>query len=127
MSEDDSDDRSDELDGLRIRQLAALKRGAYRQRSYSIIFCVAAFVVAVKLVWMTIQHVRAHGWDSWPIGYALFAVVCVMIGFHFARRAIEFHREATTPTPLPPTPQGGPDLSTLSDGSHQWKNLEDIR
>jgi hypothetical protein len=127
-ADDHPDERDDELDGLRIRQLAALRRGAYRARSYAIIGAVAAFVVAVQLVIMTVQYVRSHGgWGRWPSGYALFAAAAGMVGFYFARRALEVHREIRTPAPLPPTPEGGPDFSTLSDGSQQWKNLEDIR
>ena len=58
-------------------------------------------------------------------------VVILDFGSQFAqliaRRVRELNREIATPAPLPPTPPGGPDFSTLSDGSQQWKNLEDIR
>ena len=127
IHEHSHDARNDELDGLRIRQLAALKRGAYRARSFAIIGAVTCFVVAVKLALMTVNHVQARGWGPWPIGFALFSLVALMAGSHFSRRALDVHREINTPAPLPPTPEGGPDFSTLSDGSQQWKNLEDIR
>jgi hypothetical protein len=119
--------RQDELDGVRIRQLAALKRGAYRARSFAIIGCVASFVVAVKLALMTAGHVQARGWGAWPLGFASSSLVAMMLGSYFGRRAMDLHREINTPAPLPPPPPGGPDFSTLSDGSQQWKNLEDIR
>ena len=125
--DDRAGDFADELDGLRIRQLSTLRRGAYRARSYAIIGAVAGFVVAIQLVIMTVPLVRARGWGRWPIGYVLFAAAAVMIGAYFTRRALEVHREIKTPAPLPPTPLGGPDFSTLSDGSQQWKNLDDIR
>jgi hypothetical protein len=64
-----ADAREDELDGVRIRQLAALRRGAYRARSYAIIGSVACFVVVVQLVLMTVKNVRASGWGLYPIGY----------------------------------------------------------
>ena len=124
---DRAGDFADELDGLRIRQLSALRRGAYRARSYAIIGAAAGFVVAVQLVIMTVAYVRAHGWGRWPTGYVLFAAAAVMMGCFFARRALEIHREIRTPVELPPPPPGGPDFSTLSDGSQQWKNLEDIK
>jgi hypothetical protein len=49
-----------------------------------------------------------------------------MLASHFGRRAMELHRETKTPAPLPPAPRE-PDFSTLSDGSQQWKNLDEIR
>ena len=119
--------RDDELDAARIRQLAALRRGAYRARSYAIIGTVAAAVVAVQLVWMTVTYVHARGWGAYPIGYLQAACLLALLAIYFARRALMVHREIRTPPRLPPEPPGGPDFSTLSDGSQQWKNLEDIR
>jgi hypothetical protein len=124
---DRSDDASDELDGLRIRQLAALKRGAIRARSYALIGTVLAGVAVMKLVLMTIELVRARGWTLLPIAYILLACAALMLTVYLLRRAIKLHREANVPAPMPPTPPGGPDFSKLSDGSQQWKNLEDIR
>ena len=117
----------DELDGLRIRQLAALRRGAYRARSYALIGAVASVVVAIQLVLMTVAYVRARGWGLYPIGYVQAACVAALLGVYFGRRALALHREIQTPARLPPEPPEGPDFSTLSDGSQQWKNLEDIR
>jgi hypothetical protein len=121
-----TESRDDELDGLRIRQLAALRRGAYRARSYAIIGAVAGFVVAVQLGIMTVTYVRSRGWGLWPAWYVLFAIATAMVGVYFVHRAMELHREIRTPAPLPPEPEE-PDFSTLSDGSQQWKNLEDIQ
>jgi hypothetical protein len=120
------DAREDELDGVRIRQLAALRRGAYRARSYAIIGAAASFVVAVQLVLMTVTYVRVRGWGLYPIGYAQAACVGVLLGLYFGRRALSLHREIKTPARMPPEP-AEPDFTTLSDGSQQWKNLEDIR
>jgi hypothetical protein len=124
---DPIDDRSDELDGLRIRQLAALRRGAFRARSFALIGVVTSLVAAIKLILMTIAHVHSRGWTTWPMGFILFAAVALMLAGYFGQRVMELHREIKTPAPLPPEPPGGPDLSTLSDGSQQWRNLEDIR
>jgi hypothetical protein len=126
LHEADLDERSDELDGLRIRQLSALRRGAYRARSYALIGVGACVVTAVQLLIMTIAYVRSRGWGMYPTGYVLGACVAVMLASHFGRRAMELHRETKTPAPLPPAP-AEPDFSPLSDGSQQWKNLEDIR
>ena len=130
MSEDEAepiDDRGDELDGLRIRQLAALKRGAFRARSFALIGVVTSIVAAIKLVLMTLSQVRTRGWSPSPIGFALFAIVALMLAGYFARRVKELQREIDAPPTLPPMPPEGPDFSTLSDGSQQWKNLEEIR
>lgn len=117
----------DELDGLRIRQVVALRRGAYRARSYALICAAVCVVAAVQLAIITVAHVHAHGLSGRPLGYVLFACVALMLGGFFARRALELHREARTPPSLPPAPPEGPDFSTLSDGSQQWKNLDEIR
>lgn len=121
-----ADERADELDGLRIRQLSALRRGAYRARSYALIGVGACAVAGVQLLIMTVAYVRARGWGPYPTGYILGAAVAAMLAFHFGRRAMELHRETKTPAPLPPAP-AEPDFSPLSDGSQQWKNLDDIR
>jgi hypothetical protein len=123
---DRAGDFADELDGLRIRQLSALRRGAYRARSYALIGVGACAVTGIQLLIMTVTHVRARGWGMYPTGYVLGACVAVMLASHFGRRVMELHREIKTPAPLPPAP-AEPDFSRLSDGSQQWKNLEDIR
>jgi hypothetical protein len=121
------DDRDDELDGVRIRQLAAVRRGAFRARSYSLIAAVACLVVSIQLVMMTADAVRARGWGLLTVGYVQFAVLALLAAAHFGRRVRALSRELRAPPPLPPIPPGGPDFSTLSDGSQQWKNLDDIR
>ena len=119
-------DFAEELDGLRIRQVATLRRGTARARSYLLIGVIVSTVACVKLVLMTIDHVRAGGWGLTPLGYLLFVAVLLMLASYFGRRAMELHRELQVPAPLPPV-QGEPDFSTLSDGSQHWKNLNEIR
>src|SRR5688500_20375866 len=62
------DERADELDGLRIRQLSALRRGAYRGRSYALIGVGACVVTAIQLLLMMIAHVRGRGWGVYQTG-----------------------------------------------------------
>lgn len=117
------DDREHELDGLRIRQLSALRRSAYRTRSFAIIVAVACLVVGIQLA---IKAFRAE--SAWfRVLSAALAVFALFGAVHFTRRIAALQRELRTPPPMPPEPPGGPDFSTLSDGSQQWKNLEDIR
>lgn len=119
-------DFAQELDGLRIRQVTKLRRGTARARSYLVIGVIVSVVASVKLVLMTIAYVRADGWALTPVGYLLFVGFLLMLAGYFGARAMEAHRELQTPMPLPPV-EGEPDLSTLSDGSQHWKNLDDIR
>lgn len=119
----------DELDGLRIRQYTALRRGAFRARSYALIGAVACAFAGVLLLLIAVAHAVATrgGFLLVPVGCALGSCAALAMALHFGRRVRELSREIDTPAPLPPTPPGGPDFSTLSDGSQQWKNLEDIR
>lgn len=118
-----ADPREAELSGVRIAQIAALRRGAYRSRSHAIIAAAVALVMACQLVFSTIEHLLA--------GDRLFAVITAVIAlllfgctFWLIRLAVRLHRQAQPP-PLaePPLP---PDFSPLSDGSQRWKNLEKI-
>jgi hypothetical protein len=119
------DERAAELDGLRIRQLSTLRRAAYRSRSYAIIAAGACAVVAAQLVLLTIRHVRTLGWSAQAIGYVLLVPVAAWGAWYFLGRAMALHRE--TRRTLLTNPTQPPDFSTLSDGSQQVKNLEDIR
>ncbi len=114
-----------ELDGLRIRRLAALRQSAYRSRSYAVIAATACAVVAVQLLIMTVRYVRSIGWDIRPIAYNVLAIGAAYGAFYFAGRAIESHRETTRSSLSEPS--APPDFTPLSDGSQHAKNLEDVR
>jgi hypothetical protein len=110
-----------ELNELRIRQMATLRRSAYRGRSYAIIGVTACIVMAVQLLWTI---VRSRRLDFWTIAFALMTIFSIWGAIFCIRRAIAMNREAKQSTLLePPTP---PDFSTLSDGSQLAKNLEEI-
>jgi hypothetical protein len=119
------DDRASELDGLRIRQLATLRRTTYRSRSYAIIAAGACAVLAAQLLFMTVRQVLGSGWSARTVLYVLVALLAVWGAWFFIGRVIALHREARrSPLADPETP---PDFSTLSDGSQRIKNLEEIR
>jgi hypothetical protein len=122
--ETDRADREAELSNLRIRQISALRRGAYRSRSYCIVGVVALTVAAVKLIIMTVHQVQFAGWQTRPVGYLLGAAAALMGAGFFAARAMELTREVAKP--LLVDPPGPPDFSTLSDGSQQVKHLEEM-
>jgi hypothetical protein len=118
-----ADPRSDELDGERIRRLAAMRRATYRARSYFIIAAITCGVVAIQLAWMGITHFKSIGLKG--------PAMIVVAFFSFLgmtaclRRACALHRQAKhSALPEPSVP---PDFSTLGDGSEQWKNLHDVR
>jgi hypothetical protein len=115
----------DDLSGVRIRQIAALRRGAIRARSWCLIAAGVCVVGAIQLIIKTVQNVRhEHAWGLRPTGFVLFAIAGLMVAVFFFRRAAELKREIDKPM-LPP-PETPPDFEPLSDGSQRWKNLEDI-
>lgn len=116
---------SDELDGGRIRQIAQMRRSAYRSRSYCLIAAVGLLVGTVQLVYLAIQHMRSAGWGVTPMGYLLLAGFGPYLAVRFYRRAQAFGAEAARSTLQ--EPEQTPDFSGLSDGSHQWQNLRDIQ
>jgi len=77
-----------------------------------------------QLALMTVRYVRAFGWQPRPVGYLCGVVAAMMAAAFFLRRAAELTRELRT---RPPGAEAPPDFSTLSDGSHAWKNLEQMR
>jgi len=117
--------REEELSALRIRQLAAAKRAAYRSRSYCVVAAVACVVVGVQLVWYAVSAFGAGGFGLSVIAYCLVAVLSAWGAVYFFRKAMEFDREAKQSSLQ--AAQGEPDFSSLSDGSQQWKNLDDVR
>jgi hypothetical protein len=112
------------LDAARVRQLSAVRRGAYRVRSYCLVAVVACGVAGGQLALMAVRHVRALGWSLRPAGYVCGILAAMMAAAFFLRRAAELTRELRTRAP---GPQATPDFSTLSNGSHAWKNLEQMR
>jgi hypothetical protein len=119
------DDRSAELDGMRIQQLATLRRSAYRSRSYAVIAMLVCIIAMAQAALLLIQYLMRIGWGWQPILYAMFVVAGAWGGWFFMRRAMALHREAKQSyLEFPTTP---PDFSTLGDGSQRWKNLEEIR
>ncbi len=115
----------EELDGLRIRNLAGARRAAYRSRSHAIVVGLACLVGAIQLVIMTVQRTREPGWDVRCVGFIGFAIFGLYGTWFFLRRAMEMHREAKR-SALAQT-NDPPDFSTLSDGSQRWRDLENIR
>jgi hypothetical protein len=118
-------DESDEADlsGLKIKQISALRRGAYRTRSWLMIGAISCAVGAAQLVFLAIKARRA-GLRLVPLGEVLMAVIGLGLCVYFSRRALEAHREIQKSRLQEPTTP--PDFSTLSDGSQRWRNLQSM-
>src|SRR5215208_103596 len=78
--------REAELDGLRIRELAAERRAIYRQRSYCVIFASFCAVAAMQLIWNAVREVRAAGWHDKPRLYAAGAAAAAIAAAFIARQ-----------------------------------------
>jgi len=117
-------DAEDELSGLRIRQISALRRAADRARSYCLIGLIVLVVGAGELVMMTVRDVSGFGWHPLQLGYAAGAVAGLIFAWRLGKRAIELTRELKKP--LLSDPLQPPDFSTLNDGSQHVRHLEEM-
>ena len=110
-------DREHELSELRIRAIAYERRAATRTGSYFLIAACGCLVGAAQFVYLSIR-------DSRPmrmIVAALLLILAITLGLR-ARSIRQRARQSSIPQP-----PAEPDFSTLSDGSQQWKNLEEIQ
>jgi hypothetical protein len=124
-SEAPHDDRSAELDGIRIRQLATLRRAAYRSRSHAIVAALVCAFAVIQAGYLLVQQLLHTGYSARILLYTGFIIAGAYCAMFFTRRAVALHREATQSHLTDPTTP--PDFSTLSDGSQRWKNLEEIQ
>ena len=79
-----------ELDGLRIRQIAVARRAANRSRSYCLMIAFAAVVGAIQLAWNSVHMLRHDGWNTYAAAYALAVPVCLWLAVRFYRRSEVF-------------------------------------
>jgi len=115
------DDESPELDGVRIRQLAAGRRSAIRLRTYLLVGMIGCLVAAAQSIILAIWAVRRGDWPKTTLWMSL-AALLLSAAFWLFGRLRHLSRQIRQPTlsaPLPP-----PDFEPLSDGSQHWKNLE---
>ncbi|HEY2589913.1 MAG TPA: hypothetical protein VGI81_29485 [Tepidisphaeraceae bacterium] len=115
--------REGDLSELRIRQVASLRRGVYRTRSWLIIGASTCAVGFAQLVHLAIRDGR-FGLRLGPMFDAILAVLAALIFWHFVARIRALSREIRESRMHDPaTP---PDFSTLSDGSQRWTNLDEL-
>lgn len=123
--DDRQDEFMDELDGMRICQLAAARRAAWRTRSWVLIAAIGMGTAAAQLVLMSATSLK-NGSTSWAATYAASAVLALLVCTRLLARARRMKRqieqEAQHDEPTKP-----PDFSKLGDGSQRWKNLEGLK
>jgi DNA-directed RNA polymerase subunit RPC12/RpoP len=110
-----------ELDGQRIRKFAAVRRAAYRSRSYCVIAVGACAVGAIELLYHVVAGHSGLG-NVRAAAYVIVAIGLLWGAQHFSGLARHYHREAKR-SALPP-PIAPPDFSPLSDGSQIVRDLE---
>lgn len=119
--EEPVDPRSAELDGVRIRQLAAGRRAMIRFRTYLVVGLIGCVVAAIQSLITAIWALRDKnrtGFILWTALLVLFLIITVWI----YRRLRQLARQAHSSSPS--SPADPPDFGPLSDGSQHWKNLE---
>lgn len=115
--------RDDELDGLKIRNIAVGRRALIRARTYALVAVLGCLFAVVKGALAAGALVRARGWGLRAGLYLLIAVAAGMGIGYFGRRLYRLHRELTRP-PAPDPNLPAPDFTELSDGSQRWENLD---
>jgi DNA-directed RNA polymerase subunit RPC12/RpoP len=123
-------DRDAELSRLRIRQFAVLRRAVYRSRSYFFMGVIVCLAAVIDLIWTAIHLAITTRLRTGPSSWLLF-VGCVVLVVpalwgtrYFAGRIGETNRELESSAREEPGAE--PDFSSLSDGTQQVKNLEEM-
>jgi hypothetical protein len=121
----EAETHGERMSAVRVRQLSAERRGAYRLRSYCVIAAGFCLVLGIQLVAMSFRGGRETGLGMRPVGYACGAAAAGLAASFLVRRAVDLTRELRKPAQA--APAAAPDLSTLSDGSQHWKNLDEMQ
>jgi len=124
VSVEESSDRADELDGVRIRQLSQAKRAAIRGRSMCLIGAMFCIVGAIQLGIDVVRDMLSRQNNWLTAMYLLVAIGLLILAGVLLRKARELNVEAKRSSLPPPTSK--PDFSTLDDGSQRWKDLEKL-
>lgn len=127
MEIESDDSARDQLDAGRIRKMAALRRAAYRSRSYCLIALGGCVVGAAEFVFKAIRRWPTQGTFLGyliVLSYLVAAVVLLFLSRRLIRMMIHFHREAQQTTLTDPTTP--PDFTTLQDGTQTVRNLEEM-
>jgi hypothetical protein len=123
--EPSGEDAADELSSLHIRQVSALRRGAYRARAYCVVTVSALLFAAVELAMMTLRNARTGGPKFLSAMYVATGALALIFSWKLGGRIMELTRELKEP--LLSDPDEPPDFSTLSDGSQHARYLAEMQ
>jgi len=117
--------QTEELSGLRIRNLSVGKRAAIRARSYFLVAALGCLVAFGQCLSNVVNHVIIRQLTLWDVTYVLIGIASIW-GVDFClRRARALLREIEATSLSEPT--AAPDFAPLNDGSQIVRNLEEIR
>lgn len=118
------DDRDDQLDGLRIRQLSTLRRATYRSRSHAIIAAGVCAVAGVQFGILMVGQLRTAGFGLRAVIYGVCSVLAAIGVRHFIGRARRLNQELKLAKGDRPSAE--PNFTTLGDGGDLIDKLENI-
>lgn len=115
------EEKRDDLDGLRIRNISLLRRTAYRGRSYCLIGMILCSAAGVQLLVRAGGAMWRWGQPLYAVAYGLGAILAGVVAVRFYRRAAAYGQEARQSALS--NPSAPPDFTSLQDGSQHWKSL----
>lgn len=127
---DDPQQSEAELSELRIRQMVTLCRSAYRTRSYLIVGMLGCLGLAIQLIIFAVHNRHDRRPNLLAFCSQVFFAVAALIGSGmFGVKVVEAQRQIIAQRKLREAEEAEiarhpPDLSLLSDGSQQARNLE---
>lgn len=116
--------QQDALDAVRVKHLVADRQAAWRSRSYRLIVAFACAILAGQAAWQAYREFRG-GETIWAAGFAVVALMLVILSVPFFRAARRLRIEAERKIRVEPTET--PRFDELSDGSQFARNLDDLQ
>lgn len=114
--------RDAELDGMRVRQIALVRRAEIRTQSYLIVVAVGCAAGAAQCLFNIVRSHRSTSRIAILSAIMLATTWGAVLCFRKARRIGRELKRPLIEEPIVP-----PDFSELGDGSQQLKDLENLK